>query len=130
MENSAQEQAGASWGNSYIPSKNTEKLPNVTTALVLAILSIFLCCCYGLPGLIASIVALYLANNALKLNRLNPETYNLKDVSNAGVARIIAIIGIAWSSIGTVYYIFNIILAIIDPSRNERNRRMLEELFK
>lgn len=109
--------------------KNTAALPNVTTALVLAILSVFLCCCYGVPGLITSIVALFLANNALKLNRQNPEEYRRSDVSNAGVARIIAIIGIVLSSLGTLYFIVYVILLIVNPEMANRNNDVLRDIF-
>ncbi|MGQ3014862.1 MAG: CCC motif membrane protein [Flavobacteriales bacterium] len=120
-----------SWGNNPYGynMRNSAPLPNVTTALVLAILSVFLCCCYGVPGLITSIVALFLANNALKLNRQNPEEYRRSDVSNAGVARIIAIIGIVLSSLGTLYFIVYVILLIVNPDLANRNDDALKDIF-
>ena len=38
-----------------------QKLPNATAVLVLGILSIVTCCCYGVVGLILGIIALVLA---------------------------------------------------------------------
>ena len=44
-----------------------QKLPNATAVLVLGILSIVTCCCYGIPGIVAGIIGLvlYKKDNAL-----------------------------------------------------------------
>ena len=52
-----------------------QKLPNATAVLVLGILSILTCCCYGVIGLILGIVALVLASRDMKLYFENPESY-------------------------------------------------------
>ena len=44
-----------------------QKLPNSTLILVFGIISIVTCCCYGILGLIFGIIAVVLANKALKL---------------------------------------------------------------
>jgi hypothetical protein len=46
-----------------------QKLPNATAVLILGIVSIVGCCCYGLPGLIAGIIALVLAKKDGELYR-------------------------------------------------------------
>ena len=80
-------------------------LPNVTAVLVLGILSIITCCCYGILGLILGIVALVLANKDMKLYLENPELYS--NYKNLNIGRILAIIGISLSAvylIVTVYF--------------------------
>ena len=52
-----------------------QKLPNSTLILVLGILSIPTCCCYGVLGLILGIIAIVLANKAAKVYAENPELY-------------------------------------------------------
>ena len=39
---------------------NQQSLPNATAVLVLGILSLLTCICYGLPGIICGIIALIL----------------------------------------------------------------------
>jgi hypothetical protein len=69
-----------------------QKLPNVTIILVLGIASIVLCWCYGVLGLILSIVALVLAMNASKTYKQSPEDYT--NYSALKTAKIVAIIGL------------------------------------
>ena len=78
---------------------NLEKqnLPNATTSLVLGILSLVTCICYGIIGLPLGIIALVLGNKAIKEYNLNPENY--KNVSNATGGKITGIIGIILNSI-------------------------------
>ncbi len=74
-----------------------QKLPNATAVLVLGILSIITCCCYGIIGLVLGIVALVLAKKDNELYNANPELY--ANYSNLKTGRILAIIGIVLSSI-------------------------------
>ena len=79
-------------------------LPNGTAVLVLGILSIITCCCYGFIGLILGIIALVLANKDLKMYQENPELYlNYKNVS---IGRILGIIGIVMSSLFLLLIIY------------------------
>lgn len=68
-----------------------QKLPNSTAVLVLSILSLPLCMCYGI-GLILAIIALVLAISSTKIYRQNPEQY--EGYSNLNAGKIIAIISI------------------------------------
>ncbi len=80
-------------------------LPNATAVLVLGILSILTCCCYGIIGLILGIVALVLAKKDMKLYLESPELYS--NYNNLNIGRILAIIGISLSAvylIVTVYF--------------------------
>ena len=47
-----------------------QKLPNATTSLVLGILSIVTCICYGVIGLPLGIIAFILGNKAMKEFRI------------------------------------------------------------
>lgn len=80
-----------------------QKLPNATAVLVLGILSIVTCCCYGVLGLILGIVALVLAKKDTKLYIENPGLYT--NYSNISTGKILAIIGI---SLSALYLIVNI----------------------
>ena len=53
-----------------------KKLPNVTLALVLAILSLLCCCFGGAPGLILAAIAFFLVKKDEKSYAENPEGYS------------------------------------------------------
>jgi hypothetical protein len=74
-----------------------QKLPNSTAILVLGILSILTCCCWGIIGLSLGIVAVILAKKDLILYYEKPEQY--EGIANINTGRILAIIGIVLSSI-------------------------------
>lgn len=71
---------------------NQQKLPNSTAVLVLGILSLVGCMCYGLPGMIMGLVGLILANKDEKLYRQNPSLYS--DYGNLKAGKILSIIGL------------------------------------
>ena len=73
-----------------------QKLPNATLVLILGILSILTCCCYGI-GLILGIVALVQAQKDIALYAQNPELYS--NYSNLNTGKILSIIGISLSAI-------------------------------
>lgn len=79
-----------------------QKLPNATAVLVLGILSIPTCCCYGI-GLVLGIIAIVLYNKDKKLYMENPELYSNFNLSNTG--RILGIIGVVLSAIMIVLMI-------------------------
>lgn len=81
-----------------------QKLPNATAILILGILSILTCCCYGVIGLILGIVALILAKKDLALYYADPEHY--EGFSNINTGRILAIIGIVLSAIYLIVSIY------------------------
>lgn len=67
------------------------KLPNATAVLVLGIISIVACCCYGI-GIILGIIGLVLANKDMKLYNQNPKQFT--GISNVNTGKILSIIGI------------------------------------
>jgi hypothetical protein len=83
--------------------------PNSTAVLVLGILSIVFCWCYGLLAVILGIVALVLASQGDKAYKVNPQFYTTSSYSNLKAGRVCAIIGL---SLGALMIIF-VILAVI-----------------
>src|SRR6476659_8006582 len=79
-------------------------LPNATAVLILGILSICTCCCYGIVGLIFGIIALVLADKDTKIYNENPELYlNYKNVT---IGKVLAVIGVVLSGICMIFYIY------------------------
>lgn len=70
-------------------------LPNATTVLVLGILSILGCCCYGVIGIVCGTIGLVLAKKDMALYNQNPTAYN--NYSNLNTGRILCIIGLILS---------------------------------
>lgn len=65
---------------------------NGTASLVLGILSILTCICYGVIGLPLGIIAFFLGRNAEKEFRRYPDTYT--SAGNGTAGKILGIIGI------------------------------------
>jgi hypothetical protein len=80
-------------------------LPNATAILVLGIISIATCWCYGVIGATCGIIALVMAGKSMKLYKENPNAYTLKSYNNAKAGRICAIIGTILSGLYVVYII-------------------------
>jgi hypothetical protein len=76
-----------------------QQLPNATAILVLGILSIVICWCYGLVGLILGIIAIVLSNKAKDLYMANPEMYTTGSYNNMKAGRTMSIIGVCLSGI-------------------------------
>ncbi len=83
-----------------------QPLPNATAVLVLGIISIPTCFCWGVPGLICAIIALVLAGKASTLYKANPNIYTPSSFSNMNGGRICAIIGLVLSVLAFLYFIF------------------------
>jgi hypothetical protein len=84
----------------YLPA-----LPNATTSLVLGIISIVTCWCYGIIGLILGIIGLVLGNKAVTLYRQSPGMYSEASFKNANAGKICSIIGLILGGL----YVFVII---------------------
>lgn len=67
------------------------KLPNATIALILSIVSFFVCCLYGLGGVLSG-VALYLLSKDKPLLAINPNPSNLSTYKAAKVIAWITLI--------------------------------------
>jgi hypothetical protein len=103
-------------GNNYNQnnfSQNTGgtlNTPNSVGALVLGILSIVFCWCYGILAIILGIIALVLANSGERTYKTNPNLYTLASYKNLKAGRICAIIGMC---LGGLYIIAIIVMYII-----------------
>jgi len=80
-------------------------LPNSTGALVLGIISIPTCICYGIPGLACGIIAIVLGSKAVKLHKANPGVYTVSSYNNANAGKICGIIGVSLSALFLLYVI-------------------------
>lgn len=82
-----------------------QKLPNVTIALVLGIISFIGCCCSsGFGGILFSGIALFLINKDTKTYQENPQEYS--NFGQLKTAKIVSIIGLVLSLITVGLYIF------------------------
>jgi hypothetical protein len=113
MENQPPLQPNQFTSNPQIP------LPNGTATLVLGIISIVGCFCYGIVGLICAIIALVLANKDMRLYLANPSAYTPGSLSNLKSGKICAIIGLSLSILYFIFVLFIIIsvgfAALSDP---------------
>ncbi len=88
-----------------------QPLPNSTAILVLGILSIVICWCYGLVGLVLGIIALVLSGKARALYLANPDLYTIGSYNNMKAGRIMSIIGVCLSGIYLIIvFIYLVIL--------------------
>lgn len=76
-----------------------QALPNSTPVLVLGILAILSCCCYGLPGLILGIIGLVLGNKDRALYLHHPGMYTESSYKNSKAGRICSIIALILSAL-------------------------------
>lgn len=84
-------------------------LPNATAALVLGIISIPTCICYGIPGLACGIIAIILGSKAMKLHKANPGVYSSSSANNANAGKICGIIGVILSALFLIYIIIYLV---------------------
>jgi hypothetical protein len=104
-----------------------QKLPNVTIALVLSILS-FMCCCVsgGLGGIIMSGIALFLINKDTKTYQQNPEDYS--NFSTLKTTKTVAIIGLVLGVLTLLYIVFQIISMGGWDAYLEQSKEVYEQL--
>ena len=82
-----------------------QPLPNSTIVLILGILSIVTCCCYGVIGLILGIVALVLGNKDKALYIAGIGAYTENSYKNLNAGRVCAIIGLILNLLVIVFFI-------------------------
>lgn len=73
--------------------QHQQNLPNATAILVLGIISIVGCFCYGIVGLVTGIIALVLAKKDRLRYNINPNMYTIGSYKNVNAGRVCAIIG-------------------------------------
>ncbi len=87
---------------------NQIPLPNAQTVLTLGIISIILCWCHGIIGLILAIIALVLASKDMALYNQEPSRYTTVSYNNLKSGRTVAIIGLVLAGI----FLFMLIIAL------------------
>lgn len=85
-----------------------QPLPNSTAVLVLGIVSIVGCFCYGIIGIILGIIALVLAGKATKMYADNPGMYSEASFKNMKAGRVCGIVGLCCSALYLVILIIYI----------------------
>ena len=104
-----------------------QKLPNVTIAMILSIVS-FICCCFsvGIGGILLSGIALFLVNKDDKLYQQNPEDYS--NYSTLKTVKTIAIVGLVLGVLTLLWSIYQIASMGGWEGYMEQNQEMLEQL--
>ena len=108
MENQGTQNQGApnqSFNPQYTQPFGQQPLPNATGVLVLGIISIVGCFCYGIVGLVTGIISIVLSSKANKLYLANPALYTEASFKNMKAGRVCAIIGTCLSAIYLVIVI-------------------------
>ena len=98
--------------------QNQQPLKNATLILILGILSIITCCCYGIVGLILGITTLFLAHSATKTYKENPELY--KGIQNVKIGKTLGIIGLVLSILYLVFVVFIIMVFGIETLQDQQ----------
>ncbi|MDO4727951.1 MAG: CCC motif membrane protein [Bacteroidota bacterium] len=94
-----------------------EKLPNSTIILVLGILSIITCWCYGILGITMGIIGIVLAQKDIKLFYQNPGQYT--GIGNVKTGKVMCIIGIVLSLITILSMLWIISIVGMDALGDE-----------
>lgn len=94
-----QEQVNQQFNQQFSQPFGQQQLPNSTAVLVLGIISIVGCFCYGIIGLILGIIALVLAGKANTLYLQSPGSYTEASLKNLKAGKICAIIGTCLSAL-------------------------------
>lgn len=93
-----------------------EKLPNNIIVLILGIISMPLCFCYGI-GIITGTIGIVLAQKDLKFYRENPERY--EGLGNVQAGKVMSIIGIVLSVLFLLIIVWMISIVGMDAVGNE-----------
>lgn len=80
-------------------------LPNATAILVLGIVSIVGCFCWGVVGLGCGIAALVMSQKALAMYNENPAAFTRASYNNANAGKICAIIGTIISALAFILFL-------------------------
>ena len=87
--------------------RGSQVVPNSTEVMVLGILSIVFCWCWGILSVILGIVTIVLANQGERQYQLNPSAYSEVSYRNLKTGKTCAIVGLclaALTIIGVILY--------------------------
>jgi uncharacterized protein YneF (UPF0154 family) len=101
-------------------------LPNATAVLVLGILSIPACCCYGI-GMVPAIIALFLARSASKQYLAEPEKYTESSYKNLTTGNICAWIGLIISIVYAILCIVYLYYFMTNPMFQEQMQELMKQ---
>lgn len=105
-----------------------KKLPNVTIALVLGIVSFVACCCsMGIGGILFSGIAFFLVNKDKKILDSSDDPSSYTNAKQLKTARIIAIVGLSLAALALIISIFQIVSAGGWEAYQLRQSEMLEQ---
>ena len=93
------------------------KLPNANIVLILGILSVITCICYGIFGIVFGVIALVLAQKDMKLDRNNDIVYTNYQTVNIG--RVLAIIGIVLGILFIIMIIWVVSIVGMDALQDQ-----------
>ncbi len=111
QETPNQENINQQFSQQFGQQMGQQQLPNSTGVLVLGIISIVGCFCYGIVGIVCGIIAIVLAGKAKKLYEANSSLYTESSFKNMKAGRVCGIIGLCLSC---AYIVFLIVyIAII-----------------
>ncbi len=96
--------------NQFSQGGGNQPVPNSVGVLVLGILSIVFCWCYGIISIILGIIAIVLSNQAERIYQANPGAYALASYKNMKAGKICAIIGM---SLAGLYILFLVVYFFI-----------------
>lgn len=86
-------------------------LPNATAVLVLGILSLVFCWCYGFVGLVLGILAVAIASGLRRAYLEHPEEYTEASYKNLSAGRVCGIVGIC-VALAVVAFVILMILGV------------------
>ncbi len=100
-------------GNRNMPpiGGGMETLPNSIGILVMGILSIVLCWCYGIPGIALGIISLVMSKKAFELYESSPGKYTEASFKNVKTGKILAFVGLGVSALYIIYVIAMFVIA-------------------
>jgi hypothetical protein len=102
MENQAppnQDNVNQQFNQQFGQPSGQKALPNSTAVLVLGIISIVGCFCYGIVGIVTGIIALVLAGKDNALYQQNPSLYTDGSLKNMKAGKVCAIVGLCLSAV-------------------------------
>lgn len=91
--------------NENLTNQEKRPLPYATASLVLGIVSIVLCWCYGIVGFITGLIGLILAIMDSKSYKQSPNSYTPSSINNYKAGLICSIIGTVLSLIFLIVFI-------------------------
>jgi uncharacterized membrane protein len=89
-----------------------ESVPNATAVLVLGILSIIFCWCWGIIGLILGIIGLILGAKSKKIYNEDPGRFSIASYKNLNAGYVCALIGTILSGLWVLILVISIIFGL------------------